>query len=68
MPARNTFGDHSAAVPLSASTWRTPNAAALRRMLPTLPASCRRSSTTVATAGSIATHDRSVEQEADAGR
>ena len=47
MPARSTLGDHSAAVPLSAITWRKPKAAALRRMEPTLPASCRRSSTTV---------------------
>ena len=37
----------SAAVPLSASTWRKPKAAALRRIEPTLPASCSRSSTTV---------------------
>jgi diguanylate cyclase (GGDEF)-like protein len=48
MPARSTLGDHSAAVPCSASTWPTPKAAALRRMLPTLPASCSRSSTTLA--------------------
>ena len=46
MPARSTLGDHSAAVPLSASTCAKPKAAALRRMVPTLPASCRRSSTT----------------------
>ena len=50
-PARSTFGDHSAAVPFSAITCAKPNAAALRRMLPTLPASCRRSSTTRAVAG-----------------
>ena len=47
MPARSTLGDHSAAVPLSAITCAKPNAAALRRMLPTLPASCSRSSTTL---------------------
>ena len=52
MPARSTFGDHSAALPFIASTWRTPSAAALRRMVPTLPGSCSRSSTTVATPGS----------------
>ena len=46
MPARNTLGDHSAAVPFNASTCRKPSAAALRRMVPTLPASCSRSSTT----------------------
>ena len=54
MPARSTLGDHSAAVPCNASTWPTPKAAALRRMLPTLPASCSRSSTTLAACGSIA--------------
>ena len=31
MPARNTLGLHSAAVPLSASTWVYPNAEALRK-------------------------------------
>ena len=54
MPARSTLGDHSATLPRSASTCVTPKALALRRMLPTLPASCRRSSTTVGACGSIA--------------
>ena len=52
-PARTTLGDHSAAVPLMASTWRTPKAAALRRMAPTLPASWSRSSTTLAAPASM---------------
>ena len=47
MPARSTFGDQSAAVPLIATTCPKPKADALRRMLPTLPASCSRSSTTL---------------------
>jgi hypothetical protein len=51
MPARSTLGAHSAAVPLSAITWVKPKAAALRRMEPALPASCRRSSTTLGASG-----------------
>src|SRR5256885_1464980 len=42
MPARSTFWLHSAAVPFRATTWLKPKAAALRRMEPTLPASCTR--------------------------
>ena len=53
MPERKTLGDQSAAVPFNANTCLTPNAAALRKMDPTLPASCKRSSTTVSTAGSM---------------
>ncbi|OIQ64067.1 hypothetical protein GALL_543850 [mine drainage metagenome] len=49
MAARNTLGDHSAAVPLSATTCCMPRADALRKIVPTLPASCNRSSTTVRT-------------------
>ncbi len=52
MPARSTLGDHSATVPFSAKTWATPKADALRSTLPTLPGSCRRSSTTLGTCGS----------------
>ena len=47
MPARSTLGEPSAAVPVMAATCVKPKAAALRRMEPTLPASCTRSSTTV---------------------
>ena len=66
MPARSTFGDHSAAVPLSAITCAKPNAAALRRMLPTLPASCSRSSTTVGASARIAGGPASGNDEAHA--
>ena len=62
MPARSTLGDHSAAVPFSASTCATPNAAALRRMLPTLPASCSRSSTTVGTSARSGAPARPLDQ------
>ena len=65
MPARSTFGDHSAALPFIASTWRTPSAAALRRMVPTLPGSRSRSSTTVATPGSGCWPLEGRDQEAD---
>ncbi|ODN28984.1 hypothetical protein BGI28_07660 [Burkholderia contaminans] len=46
MPERSTFDDHAYAVPGAQNTWRTPAAAALRRIEPTLPASCTPSSTT----------------------
>jgi hypothetical protein len=52
--ARSTFGDHSAVQPFSASTCRTPNAAAVRRMLPRLPASWIRSRTTADAPGTVA--------------
>jgi len=51
MPARNTFGDQSAAVPLRAMICLKPKADALRRIEPTLPASCTRSRITLATPG-----------------
>jgi hypothetical protein len=54
MPARSTLGDQSDAVPSRAITWPKPKAAALRRMAPTLPASCTRSRTTLAASPRIA--------------
>ena len=48
IPARNTLGDHKAAVPRRAITCWYPNAAALRKIDPTLPGSCTASSTTLA--------------------
>ena len=46
--ARKTLGDHRAALPLRATTCLKPKAPALRKMEPTLPASCTRSRTTEA--------------------
>ena len=46
MAARRTFGDQRSAQPSPAMIWRTPAAAALRRMVPMLPGSWMRSSTT----------------------
>ena len=56
------------ACPSAPAPARTPNAAALRRMLPTLPASCKRSSTTVAASGAQRRRRRRVDDEADARR
>ncbi len=39
-PARSTFGDHANAQCFDISTWRTPAAAAVRSIEPTLPGSC----------------------------
>ena len=45
-PARSTLGDQQNAVPALQYTWPMPAAAALRRIEPTLPGSCRLSSRT----------------------
>ena len=45
MPERNTFDDHAYAVPGAQNTFWIPAAAALRKIEPTLPASCTPSST-----------------------
>ena len=46
MAARRTFGDHTSAQSALSTMSRTPEAAALRKMVPILPGSCTRSSTT----------------------
>ena len=51
MPARSTLGDQQAAVPAVASTVRMPAAAAVRRMVPTLPGSWMRSRMTRSCSG-----------------
>ncbi len=62
------LGDHKAALPLTASTCRKPNAQALRKIEPTLPASCTRSSTTVVAIASKRLRSEQTAEEAHARR